>query len=334
MSTAAVSLVRTRSGRCFPAAEGETLLDAALRADVTLAYSCRTGRCGTCKGRLCTGITAALHEELGLTASERDAGWVLTCVRTALSEIELEIEDLGNIRLAAPRTLPCRIQALDRLAGDVIKVALRLPPGSAFDYRPGQYVDVIGHGGLRRSYSVANAPAADRQLELHIRRVDGGAMSDYWFGAAKLNDLLRLHGPLGTFFLRDVAGADLVFLATGTGIAPVKAMLEGLDAQPAAPSSVTVYWGGRVPADLYWDTREAGTAHRFVPVLSRAGATWDGACGHVQDLLLADGRNWARTIVYACGSDAMIHGARRQLVAAGLGEGRFFADAFVCSAAA
>ena len=152
-----------------------------------------------------------------------------------------------------------------------------------------------------------------KQLELHIRRVDGGAMSDYWFGAAKVNDLLRLHGPLGTFFLRDVAGADLVFLATGTGIAPVKAMLEGLNSQAAAPRSVTVYWGGRLPTDLYWDTRGAGTAHRFVPVLSRAGATWDGARGHVQDLLLAEGRDWDRAIVYACGSDAMIHDARRQL---------------------
>jgi CDP-4-dehydro-6-deoxyglucose reductase, E3 len=255
-------------------------------------------------------------------------------VRTALSEIELEIEDLGNINLAAPRTLPCRIQALEPLASDVLKVVLRLPPGSAISYRPGQYVDVIGHGGLRRSYSIANAPAAHQQLELHVRRVDGGAMSNYWFGAAQANDLLRLHGPLGTFFLRDVADLDLVFLATGTGIAPVKAMLEGLGTQTAAPRSVTVYWGGRVPADLYWDTREAGTAHRFVPVLSRAGATWDGARGHVQDLLLAEGRDWGRTFVYACGSDAMIHDARRQLVAAGLGEGRFFSDAFVCSAAA
>lgn len=334
MSEAPVSLVRTSSGSCFGAAVGETLLDAALRADVTLAYSCRTGRCGTCKGRLRGGSTAALHEELGLTASEREAGWVLTCVRTALSEVELDIEDLGNVKLAAPRTLPCRIQALDRLADDVLKVVLRLPPGSAFAYRPGQYIDVIGHGGLRRSYSIANAPAAHQQLQLHIRRVDGGAMSDYWFGDAKPNDLLRLHGPMGTFFLRDVAGADVVFLATGTGIAPVKAMLEGLDAQLAAPRSVTVYWGGRVPADLYWDTREAGSAHRFVPVLSRAGVSWDGARGHVQNLLLAEARDWSSTFVYACGSDAMIHDARRQLVAAGLGEGRFFSDAFVCSAAA
>lgn len=310
------------------------MLDAALRADVSLLYSCRTGRCGTCKGRLRGGSTASLHEEVGLTASEREAGWVLTCVRTALSDVELDIEDLGNLKLAVPRTLPCRIQELDRLTGDVLRVVLRLPPGSVFDYRPGQYIDVIGHGGLRRSYSVANAPAAHRQLELHIRRVDGGTMSDYWFGAAKLNDLLRLHGPLGTFFLRDVADADLVFLATGTGIAPVKAMLEELDTQTAAPRSVTVYWGGRVPADLYWDTRGVGTAHRFAPVLSRAAAAWDGARGHVQDLLLAEEREWGRTIVYACGSDAMIHDARRQLVAAGLGEGRFFSDAFVCSAAA
>ena len=225
-----------------------TLLDAALRADVPLAYSCRTGRCGTCKGRLCRGSTATLHDELGLTASEREAGWVLTCVRTALSEVELDIEDLGNLKLAAPRTLPCRIRALDRLAADVLKVVLRSPAG--------QRVQLSARPVHRRDWPWRPAAQLQRrqragspikQLELHIRRVDGGAMSDYWFGAAKLNDLLRLHGPLGTFCLRDVAGADLVFLATGTGIAPVKAMLEGLDMQAAAPRSVTVYWGGRHP---------------------------------------------------------------------------------------
>jgi len=175
---------------------------------------------------------------------------------------------------------------------------------------------------------------ADRTLELHIREVPGGVMSRYWFDEAKANDLLRLHGPLGTFFLRDVAGRDLVFLATGTGIAPVKAMLEGLAQASAAdrPRSVTVCWGGRVPADLYWDAAAIDLEHRFLRVLSRADAAWTGERGHVQDLLLRRHPDWSATSVYACGSDAMIHGAREQLLAAGLDASQFHSDAFVCSA--
>jgi CDP-4-dehydro-6-deoxyglucose reductase len=327
-------IVRTTSGKSFEIADGETLLDAALRADVTLAYSCRTGRCGTCKGRVQAGSTSAVHAELGLTEPEIGAGWILTCVREAASDVELEVEDLGDVRMFHAKTLPCRIQALERLSSDVVKVVLRLPPGSDFGFHPGQYVDVIGHGGLRRSYSIANAPAADKHIELHIRQVPGGAMSQYWFEQAKVNDLLRLNGPLGTFFLREVDGLDLVFLATGTGIAPIKAILEGLAARDQQPRSIAVYWGGRVPDDLYWNAREPDVSHQFVPVLSRAADGWDGARGHVQDVFLAQPREWSRTAVYACGSDLMIHSARRQLLEAGLSERRFHSDAFVCSASA
>ena len=161
-------------------------------------------------------------------------------------------------------------------------------------------------------------------------------MSQYWFEQAKVNDLLRLNGPLGTFFLRDIQGLDLIFLATGTGIAPIKSILEGLAccAQPHGARSITVFWGGRVEADLYWDAGSAGIDHAFVPVLSRAGQSWAGARGHVQQALLAQARDWQRTAVYACGSEAMIHDARQLLIGAGLNERRFLSDAFVCSAAA
>lgn len=328
-------LVRTSNGKSFSASGGETLLDAALRASVTLPYSCRTGRCSSCKGQVRTGSTIAIHDELGLSQSERDAGWILTCVREANSDVELEVEDLGDLQLPPARTWPCRIQALDRVSADVVRVVLRMPPTSDFIFYPGQYVDVIGHGGLRRSYSIANAPTPDRMIELHIRQVPGGAMSQYWFKQAKPNDLLRLNGPLGTFFLRDIEGLDLVFLATGTGIAPVKAILEGLAqrGQALQPRSVSVFWGGRVPEDLYWRVH-ADLDHKYVPVLSRAHVGWGGARGYVHQVLLMEAREWARTAVYACGSDAMIHSARQQLIDAGLSDSRFHSDAFVCSAAA
>ncbi|MFG6431946.1 FAD-binding oxidoreductase [Pelomonas parva] len=329
--------ITTSSGRRYDAKPDESLLDAALRQGVVLGYSCRTGRCSSCKGRVRSGETVAAHDELGLSAEEKTQGFILTCVRQACGPVELEIEDLGDIVLPAAKTLPCRIQSIDRPSADVVRVMLRLPPTTALEFLPGQYVDVIGADGLRRSYSIANAPRMDKQIELHVREVPGGAMSQYWFQQAKVNDLLRLRGPLGTFFLREHAGKDLVLLATGTGIAPVKAILEGLSAQPAdeQPRSVTVYWGGRHRADLYWQPPDLPSLQlmRFVPVLSRPDDSWTGARGHVQEVMLREHAYLADTLVYACGSDAMIHGAQAQLHAAGLPARQFHSDAFVCSAA-
>lgn len=329
-----MAVVKLSSGAEFSAVAGDSLVDSALVAGVTLPHSCKTGRCSTCKCKVLQGETTALQTETGLTDAEKVEGWILSCVRSAQTDVTLEVEDLGNVVLPLSKTLPCRISSIDRLTTDVIRVMLRLPPTADFRSIPGQYVDVIGPGGVRRSYSLANANTADKTLELHIRAVDGGVMSDYWFKHAKANDLLRLNGPLGTFFLRGLDQLHLVFLATGTGIAPVKAMLESLAhiAPEHAPLSVTVFWGGRTAEDLYFDPQAIPADHRFVPVLSRAAEGWAGVSGYVQNALLATQPDLARTAVYACGSAAMIRSAKASLLAAGLPDNRFFADAFVPSA--
>ena len=326
--------ITTDAGKRFSAQPGETLLDAAFRSGILLEHSCRTGRCSSCKAQVMTGATIALHDETGLSPAEREAGWILSCVRSATSDVHLDAQDLGALPLFPARTWPCRVQALQRMSANVLIVTLRLPPASEFNFHPGQYVDVIGPGGLRRSYSVANAPSADKLIELHVRQVDGGAMSAYWFDQARVNDLLRLQGPRGTFFLRDMAGTDLVFLATGTGIAPVKAMLDGLRIVPKTeqPASISIYWGGRTREDLYWHPAVTELGLRFVPVLSRADVTWKGERGYVQNVLLSDRADTSNMLVFACGSDAMIHSANEQLRAAGVPSERFHSDAFVCSA--
>jgi CDP-4-dehydro-6-deoxyglucose reductase len=329
-----MTTITITNGRSFESEPGEVLLDAAKRGGVTIGYSCRTGRCSSCKSKVISGTTSRLQDELGLNADEKTAGWILSCVRTAESDLAIEVDDLGELALPEVKTLPCRIQAIDKLAHDVLKVILRLPPNTNFSFHPGQYIDVLGPGGLRRSYSLANAPHAAKLLELHIRAVPGGLMSEYWFSQAKMNDLLRLNGPLGTFFLRGCAGMDVIFLATGTGIAPVKAMLEGIDQLPAEerPRSVQVYWGGRTLADHYLDVASIPNAGRYIPVLSRAADDWLGARGHVQEVLMAEVADFSNALVYACGSDLMIHGARSALIGAGLPARRFFSDAFVSSA--
>jgi CDP-4-dehydro-6-deoxyglucose reductase len=326
------------SGHRFSSQAGQSLLDAAQLAGITLPHSCRTGRCSACKATVAAGETHALRDEPGLSPLERDAGWILSCVRAASTDVELIIEDLGDITVYPPRTWPARIQGLDRLASDVLRVVLRLPPAANFQYHPGQYIELIGPGGVRRSYSLAQGADPAGPLELHIRRVDAGVLSRYWFEQAQVNDLLRLNGPLGTFFLRDVHQHDLVFLATGTGIAPVKAMIEGLSrpGQPEMPRSISIYWGGRLPADLYWSPDGSAQGIVFTPVLSRADDSWSGERGHVQQVLMHHSvdRDWTRTRVYACGSDAMIQSAKLVLSQAGLDPRHFHADAFVSSAPA
>lgn len=328
-----VSITLT-SGKCLNIGLGVSVLEGAALNEVSLPYSCKTGRCSTCKCRVIAGETQALKDEIGLTKAEKAEGWILSCVRTAVTDVVLEVEDLGNVFLAPAKTFPCRIKSIENLAPDVFRVVLRLPPTTDFGFVPGQYIDVIGPGGLRRSYSLANASYAEKQLELHIRAINGGAMSQYWFDQAQPKDLLRLNGPLGTFFLRNVSNLDLVFLATGTGMAPVKAMLESLIdlADGQQPRSVTVLWGGRTPEDFYLDVEGIPGNFNFVPVLSRADAQWTGARGYVQQNLLSILPDLANAVVYACGSNAMIQSAKNLLTQAGLPVHRFYSDAFVCSA--
>jgi CDP-4-dehydro-6-deoxyglucose reductase len=327
-----MAYVRLNSGKKFEASNDVSLLEAAKISGVSLPYSCKTGRCSTCKCRVVSGDTKALAAEIGLTQNEKADGWILSCVRSATTDLFLEVEDLGGVVLPPAKTQVCRISSLEKVAPDVVKVVLRLPPNVILNFIPGQYIDLIGPGGVRRSYSLANAPKTDNTLELHIRAVENGAMSHYWFSEAKVNDLLRLHGPQGTFFMRNIAQRDLVFLATGTGIAPVKAMLEALPSFSLheLPRSVSVLWGGRNECDLYLDVGEIPGTFQYTPVLSRS-ATWRGERGYIQDVLLRQRSDLSNCAVYACGSDAMIHCARHALTAAGLYSDHFYSDAFVCS---
>lgn len=319
--------------KCFAVELGKNILDSARAQNVVLEYSCRTGRCGVCKARVVKGTTELLHEELALSDEESSLGYILTCCQSASSDLELDVDDLGVLADIKVKTVPCRLDSIERNAEDVVSVILRTPPASALYYLPGQYIDVIGKEGVRRSYSIANAPRADGKIELHIRKVPQGVLSQYWFYEAKFNDLLRLEGPLGTFCLRDSTATHIVFLATGTGIAPVKAMLESLAANPesVAGRHIHVYWGGRTEADLYWNPALLGLEVMFTPVLSRAGLQWSGRVGHVQDVLIADAIELADTVVYACGSESMIHSAHEVLTQAGLPLKSFHSDAFVSS---
>lgn len=325
--------VKLNSETPFQVNDGVLILDAAINSGHVIPYSCKTGRCGVCKCRVLNGITRSNHPEPALSESEIASGWILSCVRSAHTDVVLEVEGLSQMHLPTPRTLPCRVDEIVRLNVDVVQVFLRLPSSSNFTFIPGQYISIIGDGGIRRSYSIANTNFENNRLELHIRAVQGGLMSDYWFNRANSNDLLRLHGPLGTFFIRNIVKRDLIFLATGTGLAPVKAMLEALPrlAPDQQPRSITVIWGARYEHELYFDVAGLQGVQKYIPVLSRAEAKWQGERGYVQDALLRRMSDLSNCAVYACGSDAMIRSAKSSLTAAGLPMQYFYSDAFVCS---
>ncbi len=333
-----MSLVTLCNSVSFEAEATSSMLDAALARGIVLEHSCRTGRCGSCRARVLEGATTALRAPVALTDDEQRQGWVLTCTQAATSDVRLDIADLGPLARIETRICPARIDTLERLADDVLRVRLRLPPASPLRFVPGQSIELTAPAGARRSYSIASPASASDRIELQVRRVDRGVLSAWWFGQAKAGDLVRFKGPRGTFFLRPVAGRDLVFLATGTGIAPILSMLSQLAEAPAGerPNSVALYWGGRRPEDLYLDPAPLLPGLRHVPVLSRADVAWTGARGHVQDVLLQDVAQGiapplAGASVYACGSAAMIHGARERLADAGLPAAQFHFDAFVSS---
>lgn len=312
----------------FECSPDQTILDAAKINKIAIEHSCRSGRCGVCLARVLKGDSSVVNEEVSLTLGKSKLGNILTCCRAPLTDVHLDIEDLGDIGDIPVLTLPCRIDSLELLNEDVIHVILRLPPNANFRYIPGQYIDLI-HGGVRRSYSIANAPREDGKLELQIKKVERGLMSDYLFNQAKENDLLRLEGPLGTFSYRENSTKNIVLIATGTGIAPIKAILESFNTQEI-DKNIFVIWGAKFRKDLYLNLSSLNVEHMFVPVLSRE-VIIDGFNGYVQDAVLNLELNLNDTTVYACGSELMIKCASKLLINNGLSSKHFYSDAFVSS---
>ena len=324
------SSVYLSNGKKFFCESDESILEAAKRQSLSLEYSCTTGQCGVCKAKLKSGETSILKEELALSDDDVSAGMILTCCRSVISDASLEIEDIALFANFPVKTLPCRIQTIEFLTEDIVQVTLRFPPASHLKFLPGQHVNVIGKGGLRRSYSIANAPREMGTVTLQIRMVRNGAMSKYWFEEAKPNDLLRVEGPLGTFCLREKKADILVLLATGTGIAPIKAILEHLedDFEGLPYKEIYLYWGGRFKKDIYWKPCFDKIPLKYSPVLSREDK-WNGRIGYVQNQVLADGLDLKRSVVYACGSEKMITDSFSTLSNAGLPISSFYSDAFV-----
>jgi CDP-4-dehydro-6-deoxyglucose reductase len=327
------------SEHSVPCEEGDTVLTAAMRADLMLPYGCRNGACGTCKGKILSGqVDYGQHQASTLTAEEKRMGLALFCCAKPLSDLVIEVREVrraGDIQI---KRLPCRVEAIDKVAPDVAIVRLKLPASERLQYLAGQYVDFLLKDGKRRSFSLATPPHDDALLELHIRHIPGGFFSDALFTQYKGREILRFEGPLGSFYLREESDKPMIFLAGGTGFAPIKAIIEHA-LHHRIDRQMVLYWGVRSLRDLYLPDLP-GTwqaAHRnftFIPVLSDPlpADAWPGRTGFVHQAVLADFPDLSGYQVYACGAPAMIDAARRDFGARGLPEHEFYADSFTYAA--
>ena len=328
------------SGHQFQVEEGESVLAAALRQGVMLPYGCKNGACGSCKGKIVSGSVDYGHYHVRvLTEAEREHGKALFCQAKPLGDLVIECRTIGAVKDIAVKTLPCRIQKIEKPVPDVALLSLKLPANERLQFLAGQYIDFLLKGGERRSFSMANPPHADELIELHVRHVPSGGFTEHVFTKMKERDILRFEGPHGSFFLREDSAKPIVFVASGTGFAPIKSIIESAFHRNVTRPMV-LYWGCRRPKDLYlnalpekWALEHAHFC--YIPVISEALPEdgWSGRAGFVHRAVLDDFADLSGHQVYACGVPVMVDSAKRDFIALrALPEDEFYADSFTTQA--
>lgn len=318
----------------FDVEEDETILEAALRQGHGLPYGCRDGVCGACKAKVISGnISYPDGTPEGLKEEDTRQGYAFLCQAKADCDVTIKartVETAADIKI---RQFPCRVTKCEKLSDDVMRLILDLPKTERLQFLAGQYIDILMQDDKRRSFSLANAPDQDQQLELHIRHYDGGLFSEYAFTDLTEKTLLRIEGPLGQFTLHE-SDRPIIMIAGGTGFAPVKSLIEySLNNNHTRP--IELYWGARTASDLYLnDMAEAwSTSHdhiQYNPVLSEVDklTAWTGKTGFVHEAVLADHADLSGYDIYACGPPPMINAIVESFPANGLNRDQLFSDSF------
>lgn len=324
--------VRTEpAGHRFEVAPGQTILDAAQAARLGLPYGCRNGTCGSCTAELVEGMVDYPSGRTDALAGQPPSA-CLTCQAQPRSDLVLRVSEVATASGIEVRTLPSRVTEKTRLNHDVLRLRLKLPEGQRLQYFAGQYLDFVLPDARRRAFSIANAPHDDHLIELHVRRVPGGAFTDYLFDELTERSILRIQAPLGTFVLREESERPLLFVGGGTGFAPLKAMLEHAF-HTGITQPMQLYWGVRAERDLYlaelperWAREHANFS--YVPVLSEPDQDWTGRRGYVHEAVAADHPDIAGYDVYLSGPPVMVEAGRSTFENMGLGMDHMFSDAF------
>ncbi len=323
------------SGHSFTASPDDTVLKAALDNGYSLPYGCRNGACGSCKGQIISGTVEYPDiQPQALTVVDVAAGKALFCCAQATSDLLIECREVVAKDDIAPRILPCRVEKKVQLAHDVVALYLRLPANERLQFMAGQYVEFLLKDGSRRAFSLANAPFDDSMLEIHARLIPGGTFTQYVFNEMPEKAIMRIEGPLGSFYLREDSEKPIIFVAGGTGFAPIKGMIEHA-LHHDSKRSMTLYWGALSGRDMYMpELPEKWAADhpnvKFIPVLSdpMPQDDWAGRVGFVHHAVMADCPDLSSYEVYCCGAPGMVEAAHKDFVAHGLPEHEFFSDAF------
>lgn len=296
---------------------------------LTLQHSCLTGRCSECKVKVVSGDFEMPNTQEGLTDKEIQEGYCLACFTKPLSDMELEEVNFIEGILPEVKTIPAKISLLEFLSEDVVKVTLRTPPNKSLEFLAGQYID-LSVKGIKRSYSISSTPS-DSKIELLIKNYAGGQFSNYLFNEAKVNDLLRIEGPKGTYILPKGIPQNLIFISTGTGIAPNLSLIKSALKEGRVQSSqVTLIHGQRTSNEHIYSIEEALNGIEIIKCNSRESV--EGYVqGYVQDAVKILNLDISKSLVFACGNPQMIKQLKKQMVALGLEERNFKSDVFVPS---
>lgn len=323
------------SGTRFNVRDDETILDAAIREDVMLPYGCRVGLCGSCKSRLLNG---EIHYEdpdlFVLTDEEKQDGYILVCQAKPTTDVEIEGRLLETAADIEVRTLPARVERMETLCHDVIGLWLQLPKSERLQFLAGQYLEILLRNGSSRSFSMANAPEDDALMELHVRHVPGGLFTDHVFNKMKPRDMLKIRGPLGSFFLREENDQPVILVAGGTGFAPIKSIVEHL-IDRGSERELHLFWGARAREDLYMHDlamswQNALPHFTYTPVLSEPGDNdqWKGETGWVHEAVVTTYADLSAYQVYASGPPPMIKAAQDLFPDHKLNPELFYFDSF------
>jgi CDP-4-dehydro-6-deoxyglucose reductase, E3 len=323
------------SGHEFTAEENETILDAALRQGIGLPYGCRNGACGKCAGEVISGTTEYRNENLRAQAKkEQEAGKTLFCQACATSNLDIKVREIINNTDIEIKTLPCRVDKIELLTHDVMKLLLKLPETERLQFMAGQYLEILLKDGKRRAFSIANAPHDDAYIELHIRHVPDGRFGDFVFDGLKEKTLLRIEGPLGSYFLREDSDRPIILMGGGTGFAPLKGMLEHVFFTRSS-RQIHLFCGVRSKRDLYMDEMVHSWLRqhpnlKYTAVLSdaREEDNWQGETGFVHESVVRHYPDLSGFDVYLSGPPPMVKAGMELFYEKGLPETQIYSDSF------
>ena len=330
------------SGHTFSCEANQEILKAGLAAGIFLPFSCRSGMCLTCRGSVLSGEVdhGDAHTKY-LSVHDREKGLALLCCAKPKSDLLIDIEEMDPDHGSQAKAMPSRVLEIKTVAPDVKIITLGLPANEPIHFRAGQFLDIKLKNGQKRSYSIATTPKAEgvRQVELHIRHLPGGLFTDHVFHHLKVRDLLEIEVPLGNFYLREEHSKPIIMVASGTGFAPIKSIINYAN-HKHIDRPIHFYWGAKKRIDLY----ELDVAKQmvkdhlnldFIPVLSEPieSCEWTGRVGNVHEVVMQEHPNMIGYEVYACGAPIMVEKAKFDFVEkCTLNPKDFHADAFISMA--